>query len=39
MLGVIVISVIVLVDVMLAGRAGWSLPGGWPRTTGMGARP
>jgi DNA-binding NarL/FixJ family response regulator len=30
---------VVLVDVMLGGRAGLSLPGGWPRSTGMGARP
>ena len=30
---------VVLVDVMLGVRAGLSLPGVWPRTTGMPGRP
>ena len=30
---------VVLVDVMLGVRAGLSLPGGWPRSTGMVGRP
>jgi CheY-like chemotaxis protein len=30
---------VVLVDIMLGGRAGLSLPGVWPHTTGMAGRP
>ena len=30
---------VVLMDVMLGGRAGLSLPGGWPHITGTAGRP